>query len=157
MHTLDRTDRKIVAILARNARTSVSSVAQQINLSQPACSRRLQLLEQDGVITGYEATLALDRLGFRVTALVDIQLRAQSEDDMSAFEKAIPEHPQIVECMLVSGEQDYRLKVIARDLEDYECIHRTALARLPGVVRISSSFVLRNVARRHPVDGVLID
>lgn len=157
MHSLDKTDRKIMRILADNARIPVSSVAQQVNLSQPACSRRLQLLEQDQVISGYEARLDLNRLGFRVRALVDIQLRSQSEDDMSAFEQAIPQHPQIVECMLVSGQQDYRLTVIARDLEDYERIHRTALARLPGVARIASSFVLRNVARRHPVDGVLDD
>lgn len=157
MHTLDKIDRRIAAALAADARTPVSTIAQQVNLSQPACSRRLQLLEQQGVISGYEALLDLNRLGFRVTALVDIQLRSQSEDEMAAFEAAIPDHPQIVECMLVSGEQDYRLKVIARDLEDYERIHRTALARLPGVVRIASSFVLRNVARRHPADGVLGD
>ena len=72
-----------------------------------------------------------------------------------AFEAAVAEPPQIVECVLVSGEQDYRLKVIARDLDDFERIHRTALARLPGVVRIASSFALRTVSRRHPVDAVL--
>lgn len=157
MHQMDNADRKILRTLAANARIPVSAVAQQVNLSQPACSRRIQLLEQQGLISGYEATLDLNRVGFRVTALVDIQLRSQSEEDMAAFEKAIADHPQIVECMLVSGEQDYRLKVIARDLDDYERIHRTGLARLPGVVRIASSFVLRSVSRRHPVDGVLGD
>ena len=113
------------------------------------------MLEQDGVVKGYEAVLDLQRLGYKVTALVDIQLRSQSEEDMAAFEAAVADHPQIVECMLVSGEQDYRLKVIARDLEDYETVHRTALSRLPGVVRIASSFALRLVSSRHPVDAVL--
>lgn len=155
MHALDRTDRRILRALAENARAPVSHVAQQVNLSQPACSRRLAMLEEAGVISRFEAALDLPGLGFRLTALVDIQLRSQSESEMAAFEAAVAEHPQIVECMLVSGEQDYRLKVIARDLEDYERIHRTALARLPGVLRIASSFALRIVSRRHPVDAVV--
>ncbi|HEX7709891.1 MAG TPA: Lrp/AsnC family transcriptional regulator [Sphingomonadaceae bacterium] len=152
---MDKLDCNILRTLAENARASVSSIAQQVNLSQPACSRRIQLLERGGIITRYEAMFDLPVLGFRVTALVDIQLRSQNEDDMAAFEAAVAEHPQIVECVLVSGEQDYRLKVIARDLDDFERIHRTALARLPGVVRIASSFALRTVSRRHPVDAVL--
>jgi len=155
MNELDRTDRRILKALSTHARAPVLHIAQQVNLSQPACSRRIQVLEQDAVITGYEAVLDLRPLGFRVTALVDIQLRSQTEEDMSAFEAAVTGHPQIVECLLVSGEQDYRLKVIARDLEDYEHVHRTALARLPGVVRIASSFALRLVSNRHPVDAVL--
>ena len=155
MSSFDRTDSRILKALAANARTPVLQIAQQVNLSQPACSRRIHMLEQDGVVKGYEAVLDLQRLGYKVTALVDIQLRSQSEEDMSAFEAAVADHPQIVECMLVSGEQDYRLKVIARDLEDYETVHRTALSRLPGVVRIASSFALRLVSSRHPVDAVL--
>ncbi|MBT2189263.1 Lrp/AsnC family transcriptional regulator [Sphingobium nicotianae] len=154
MNVLDRADGKIVKALCANARTPVLQIAQLVNLSQPACSRRIQMLEQHGIVTGYEAVLDLRALGFKVTALVDIQLRSQSEDDMSAFEAAVTEHPQIVECMLVSGEQDYRLKVIARDLEDYEHVHRTALSRLPGVVRIASSFALRLVSSRHSVDAI---
>jgi Lrp/AsnC family transcriptional regulator, leucine-responsive regulatory protein len=155
MQALDRLDRRILRVMAENARTPVSQVAQQVNLSQPACSRRIQVLERSGPILRYETTLDLHGLGFRVTALVDIQLRSQSEEEMSAFEAAVAEHPQIVECLLVSGEQDYRLKVIARDLEDYERFHRTALARLPGVMRIASSFALRMVSRRHPVDAII--
>ena len=155
MPSLDRIDRKILKVLADNARAPVSNIAQQVNLSQPACSRRIQMLEKHGVVARYAAELDLQRLGFRITALVDIQLKSQSEADMAAFEAAVGEHPQIVECMLVSGEQDYRLKVIARDLEDYEHIHRSALARLPGVLRIASSFALRIVSRRHPVDAVV--
>ena len=154
MPSLDRIDRRILKVLAENARAPVSHIAHEVNLSQPACSRRLQMLEKDGVVACYEAKLDLQRLGFRITALVDIQLKSQSEADMAAFEIAVAEHPQIVECMLVSGEQDYRVRVIARDLEDYERVHRTALARLPGVQRIASSFALRIVSRRHPVDAV---
>jgi len=113
------------------------------------------VFEQVGIVKGYEAVLDLQRLGFKVIAFVDIQLRSQSEEDMSAFEVAVAGHPRIIECMLVSGEQDYRLKVIARDLEDYENVHRIALSRLLGVVRIASSFALRLVSSRHPVDAVL--
>jgi DNA-binding Lrp family transcriptional regulator len=155
MHLPDRTDRKIIKVLSENGRAPVSQVAQLVNLSQPACSRRIQMLEQDGVINRYEAVLDLSQLGFRVTALVDIQLKSQSEEDMAAFEAAVMEYPEIIECLLVSGQQDYRLKVIARDLDDYERIHRTGLARLPGVVRIASSFALRTVSVRHPADAAI--
>lgn len=152
---LDRIDRSIVRALAANARTPVSQIAQQVGLSQPACTRRIQTLEERGVLAGYAAQLDLPHIGFRVTALVDIRLRSQSEEDMRAFESAVTDHPQIIECMLVSGDQDYRLKVIARDLDDYERIHRSALARLPAVVHIASSFALRTITHRHPVDAVL--
>ena len=152
---IDAIDRKIMMALAENARMSVSDVAAGAGLSQSACPRRIQALEASGRIRGYAARLGRRRLGFHVTALVDITLGTQVDEDLAAFERAIAEIDGIVECMLVSGAQDYRLKILCRDLDDYERLHREHLGRLPNVLTISSSFVLRSVKTRSEADAML--
>ena len=152
---IDRIDSAILKRLAADARASVSQVAGEVGLSQSACTRRIQALEAGGLIAGYGARLGHRRLGFAVTALVDITLGTQIEEDLAQFEAAIAQIDGIVECALVSGAQDYRLKILCRDLDDYERLHREHLGRLPGVNTISSSFVLRTVATRSEADAVL--
>ncbi|WP_448500731.1 Lrp/AsnC family transcriptional regulator [Sphingomonas sp.] len=144
----DRIDLAIVECLSRDARMPVSRVAEQVGLSQSACTRRIQTLEQAGLVVGYGARIDRKRLGFHVTALVDITLSTQVEEDLAAFERAVSAIDGIVGCALVSGHQDYRLTIICRDLDDYERLHREHLGRLPGVTTIASSFVLRDVPTR---------
>lgn len=151
---VDRIDTTILKLLAADARAPVSQVAAQVGLSQSACTRRIQALETSGHITGYGARLGHRRLGFRITALVDITLGTQVEEDLARFERAVAEIDGVVECALVSGGQDYRLKILAQDLDDYERLHREHLGRLPGVVTINSSFVLRAVATRSEADAL---
>lgn len=153
---MDRIDAAILRLLALDARASVSHVAGQVGLSQSACTRRIQALEASGHITGYGARLGHRRLGFRITALVDITLGTQVEEDLARFERAVAEIDGVVECALVSGGQDYRLKILARDLDDYERLHREHLGRLPGVVKINSSFVLRAVPTRSEADALFV-
>ncbi|WNO52602.1 Lrp/AsnC family transcriptional regulator [Stakelama saccharophila] len=151
---MDRIDHTILQHLARDARASVSQVATAAGLSQSACTRRIQALEASGRIRGYAARLDHRALGFPVTALVDITLGTQVGEDLAAFERAIAAIDGVVECALVSGAQDYRLKILCRDLDDYERLHREHLGRLPGVLTISSSFVLRTVATRSEADAL---
>ncbi|WP_448661050.1 Lrp/AsnC family transcriptional regulator [Sphingomonas sp. CJ20] len=151
---IDRIDGAILKILARDARAPVSQIATQVGLSQSACTRRIQGLEASGHVTGYGARLGHRRLGFRITALVDITLGTQVEEDLARFERAVATIDGVVECALVSGGQDYRLKVVCRDLDDYERLHREHLGRLPGVVTINSSFVLRSVPTRTEADAL---
>jgi len=151
---IDKIDSAILQRLALDARASVSSIAADVGLSQSACTRRIQALEVAGLIQGYGARLGAKRLGFHVTALVDITLGTQVEEDLEAFEAAVSAIDGIVECALVSGGQDYRLKILCRDLDDYERLHREQLGRLPGVVTINSSFVLRAVPTRSEADAV---
>jgi len=151
---LDRIDRTILRALAADARLAVSQIAERAGLSQSACTRRIQALEESGRITGYGARFGYRRLGFHVTALVDITLSTQAEEDLAAFEAAVSRIEGIVECALVSGGQDYRLKIICRDLDDYERIHREHLGKLPGVTTINSSFVLRSVPTRSEADAL---
>ncbi|WP_375287119.1 Lrp/AsnC family transcriptional regulator [Sphingomonas sp.] len=151
---LDAIDRRILKRLAEDGRATVGAVADVAGVSPSACTRRIQALETMGLIGGYGARLDHRRLGFMVTALVDIRLGTQVEEDLAAFEAAVAEVDGIVECALVSGGQDYRLKLVCRDLDDYERLHREALGRLPGVVTINSSFVLRRIPTRTEADAL---
>lgn len=151
---LDRIDAAILKLLAADARAPVSQLAERVGLSQSACTRRIQALEASGHLTGYGARLSHRRLGFRITALVDITLGTQVEEDLAKFERAVAAIDGVVECALVSGGQDYRLKIVCRDLDDYERLHREHLGRLPGVVTINSSFVLRAVPTRSEADAL---
>jgi DNA-binding Lrp family transcriptional regulator len=151
---MDKIDRAILKNLAADARASVSQIAERVGLSQSACTRRIQALESSGQITGYGARLGHKILGFHVTALVDITLSTQVEEDLARFERAVSEIDGVVECALISGAHDYRLKIVAKDLDDYERLHREHLGRLPGVTTISSSFVLRSVPTRTEADAL---
>ena len=151
---IDRFDAMILRTVATDARLSVSQIAARVGLSQSACTRRIQALEASGRIRGYAARLGRRELGFRVTVLVDIKLGTQVEEDLARFERAVATIDGVVSCALVSGDQDYRLHIICRDLDDYERLHREHLGRLPGVLTISSSFILREVPTRGEADAI---
>lgn len=154
MQDIDRIDRAIIKALATNARASVSEIADQVGLSQSACTRRIQSLERSNVLSGYMACLGQAALNCRVIVLVDITLSTQADDVLRAFEEAVGQIDGIVECMLVSGVHDYRLKILCRDLDDYERIHRESVGNLPGVTNIISSFVLRSIPTRGQYDAI---
>src|SRR6185437_2811913 len=105
-------------------------------------------LEAAGIITGYHAALDLRALGFEVTLLVTITLDRQREDYLAAFEDAVTACPNVTACFLLSGGSDYLLHVMARDIPDFERIHKEQISRLPGVARIQTSFAIREVVRR---------
>lgn len=153
---LDRIDRKIIVELSRQGRLTHAELAARVGLSATACARRQKALEEAGIITGYQATLGLDRLGFATTVIVRITLDSQSEDALDAFERAVAQCPSVVRCFLMSGTDDYIVAVNARSIEDFERIHRTELARLPRIARIQSSFALREVINR-PVPPAALD
>jgi Lrp/AsnC family leucine-responsive transcriptional regulator len=154
MQDVDKFDRAIIQCLAKNARASVSDIADEVFLSQSACSRRIQALERSGVLSRYTADLGQRALGYRVLALVDITLNTQADHVLRSFEDAVSKIDGIIECMLVSGTHDYRLKILCRDLEDYERIHRESVGNLPGVTNIISCFVLRDVPTRGLYEAV---
>ncbi len=148
MLDLDKIDIAILDALQRNGRISNATLAETIGLSQSACSRRLDILEKSGVIRGYQARLDAARLGFGLTAIVHISLSGQFEKTLSDFEAAIKRVPNVMSCHLVAGEYDYILRIAARDLSDYEHIHRDWLTALPHVTKINSTFALREVVDR---------
>lgn len=152
---LDRADFRLLRILQTDARASHVELAEAIGLSPSACARRVRQLEEAGVISGYRADLDLSRLGLTATVIIRITLESQAEDALAAFEKAVARIPDVLSCHLMSGSDDYLLLVLARDIEDFERIHKRHLSRLPGVARIHSSFALRQVIRRNVTETAL--
>ncbi len=151
---LDTLDRAILAALVDNGRASQVELAERLPLSATAIARRIKALEDAGIIEGYQARLSRQALGLTMTVIVHVGLRSQNEELLADFEKAVERAPSIVSCHLMSGEDDYVLTVLARDLGDFERIHKEELSRLPGVARLKSSFALREVkARALPVDS----
>ena len=145
---LDRLDTLILAELSANARVSQVELAERVGLSSTAIARRQKTLEDEGFIKGYQAMLDLDLMGLSTTVLVRIALESQSDEALKAFEAEVVKCPSVVRCFLMSGTDDYILIVLARDIQDFERIHRTELSRLPRVARVQSSFALREIVNR---------
>lgn len=146
--SLDKIDLAMLDALQRDGRMSNAALAEAVGLSQSACSRRLDILEKAGVVSGYHAKLSNAALGNRMTAIVHISLSGQFEKTLSDFEAAVKRCPNVLSCHLMSGEYDYILRIAARDLADYERIHKQWLTAMPHVIRINSSFALREVVDR---------
>lgn len=138
----------ILAALVDDGRQSQVNLAERIPLSATAIARRIKAMEESGVIEGYQAKVSRKDLGLHMTVFVQIALKSQSEDALLQFEKAASAAASIVSCHLMSGDEDYLLTVLARDLADFERIHKEQLSRLPGVARLKSSFALREVTSR---------
>ena len=148
MSNLDKTDIAILEALQKEGRISNAALSERVGLSQSACSRRLDILDKSGVIRGYHARISHQALDYRMMAIVHISLSGQFAKTLTEFETAVRLCPNVLVCYLVSGEYDYILRVAARDLEDYERIHRDWLSALPHVVKINSSFSLREIVDR---------
>jgi Lrp/AsnC family transcriptional regulator, leucine-responsive regulatory protein len=145
---IDKIDTTILAELSANARVSMVDLATRVGLSSTAIARRQRSLEESGFIRGYQAVLDLGRFGLRTTVLVRIALESQSDQALKAFEAGVLSCPSVIRCFLMSGSDDYVAIVLARDIEDFERIHRTELSRLPRVARIQSSFAMRDIVNR---------
>lgn len=144
---MDRADRKLLEALQEDSTRSLAELAELAALSSSACHRRVRALEQSGIITGYGARLDPARLGLSLVVSVEITLISQSSEAMAAFEAAVQDFDDILDCHLMSGAGDYLLRVAARDLEQFDRIHRECLSRLPGVASMRSSFQIRSIKR----------
>lgn len=142
---LDATDIRILTQLQRKGRMSNADLSEAVNLSPSACHRRVQRLEETGIIRDYVALLDPRKIGVPTTVFVEITLSGQADEVLDAFERAVARIPDVLECHLMAGTADYILKVVAEDTEDFARIHRQHLARLPGVAQMQSSFALRTV------------
>ncbi len=142
---MNRQDRALLIALQRDSRRSVAELGEAVGLSGSACHRRVRQLEAQGYILGYGARLDPSRLGYGLIAHVEISLTGQSRESMDRFEEAVGRFEDILECDLMSGSADYLLRVAARDIGDFDRIHRECLSRLPGVAAMKTSFAIRRV------------
>lgn len=148
---LDAYDRKILAALQRDGRLSNVELADEIGLSASPCLRRVRMLEEAGVIRGYQVNLDRDEVGLGLTVFVGVKVERHHEADAEAFRLAVTALPQVISAFLVSGESDFLLQVVVPDLRAYERFLTGELLRLPGVRDIRSNFAIQAVKTPGPL------
>jgi Lrp/AsnC family leucine-responsive transcriptional regulator len=145
---LDRYDKSILQALQKDGRISNVHLANLVSLSESACLRRVRALEENGMIDRYTALVSQSRAGLAGDVFVHIGLHREEQSELAAFEGAVKSIPEVMECYLMTGEFDYLLRVVVRDMADFERIHKEALTRLPGVARVNSSVAIRTVQKK---------
>ena len=144
----DAVDRAILDALQREGRLPNAELAERAGLSPSACHRRVRALEASGVIAGYAAILDPDQVGRGLTVITLVTLENQRRETLEAFERAVAEIEDVMECRLTTGAEDYYLRLQVRDARDYERVHRERLSGLPGVARLVSNIAMRTVFTR---------
>ena len=146
--TIDEIDRKILQTLQQDARISNVRLARKVGLSPSPCLRRVRELESRGVIRDYVSLLDPAAIGLGVSVFVQVTLEKQVEKELELFEQAVLERPEVMECYLMTGDADYLLRVVVRDVPSFERFLLDHLTRIPGVAGIKSSFALKQVKYR---------
>lgn len=144
---LDAIDRAILNELQRDGRVSNLELAARVHLSPSACLRRVKRLEDSGVIAQYVALVDPKVVGQPGTSFTIVNLERLTTPAMEAFETAVRQLPEILDCFYVAGSNDYLIRFTYRDAADLEQFHTDVLMRLPGVLRSNSMLVLRTVKR----------
>jgi len=143
---LDRTDRRILALMQANGRVSNLELADAVGLSPTPCSRRVKRLEESGIIERHVTLLDQQRLGLNITAIIGITMDRHTPERFENFERAVRDFPEVIECSIVTGQAaDYLLKAVLPDMTYYEDFLLGRLTRIEGVTGVHSSFVLRKV------------
>ena len=143
---LDRTDKRILRELQADGRISNQELADRVGLSPSPCLRRVKQLEEEGIIEGYVGMVNASKLGLKMMALIQIRMDRHTPERFDEIEKTLRDYPQVLECILITGQTaDYQVKVIVKDMEEYQDFLLNKITPLPGVSDVHSSFVLRQV------------
>jgi len=142
---------KILSALQTDGRLAVNDLAARIGLSTTPTWNRLKELERSGVIAHYAAVVDRHRVGLGTCVLAEINLHRHGESAVEAFEQAVRDCPAIIECQSTTGQADYRLKVVAPDIRQYDTFLHNVIFKLPGVREIRSSVVLRDIKKPSPL------
>jgi DNA-binding Lrp family transcriptional regulator len=144
---LDSIDRVILQQLQREGRLSNLELAQRVHLSPSACLRRVKALEDRGVIAQYVALVNPRAVGRHGVSFTIINLESMNTQQLEAFEQAVRDQPEVLDCYYVAGSNDYLIRFSYSDAEDLERFHSEVLMRLPGVARSNSLLVVRTVKK----------
>ena len=145
MHACDKIDLKILTLLQKNARITMTELAESVGLSTTPVTERVRRMERDGVISGYHARLNPHALGQSLLVFVEIKLRSKSGNIFEDFRREVALIPQIMECHLVSGEYDYLIKVRLPDMSAYRDMLGNILLQLPAAAESRSYVVMEEV------------
>ena len=142
---MNEMDRKILTVLQKDGSISMAQLSERIGLSISACHRRVKMLEAAGVIQNYAASLDRKALGLELHVFIEAKLVGERREDMEAFEAAIRNTPEILECYMISGEFTYLLRVAAKNAEHYEKLYRERLSMLPSMSQMKTLLTLGTV------------
>lgn len=142
---LDDADRKILRAVQDRPQLTTRELAEEVGLSHTPCWRRLQRMEEEGVVSAPLRLVDPEGAGFDITAFCFVALKEHRREALREFEAAVEREPRILQCHSLSGEHDYMLHVLARSVRDYERTVKDALTALPHVRAINTSFALRRV------------
>src|SRR3984885_13581371 len=148
---MDRVDWAILAELQADGRLTLTELADRVRLTPGPCHRRLRELERSGIITGYRAVVDPAAVGLGFEALVQITLERGDAGTVAAFEAAVTALPQVRHAERLFGDPDYLLRVVARDLDSYATLRDQRLATLPGVLRLTSTIVMKRIVENRPL------
>lgn len=149
--TLDDLDRDILKALAKDATQSASHLGRKLGLSQPATWRRIKRLQLEGIIAGRRLVLDAEKLGFGVTVFLGVKLATKGRVSLEDFERSVGAIPEIQTVEHVLGLYDYRLRVVARDLADFERVLRRRIMTMPGVGDVEANVLLSEERRPGPI------
>jgi Lrp/AsnC family transcriptional regulator, leucine-responsive regulatory protein len=142
----DKLDKRILRELQINGSISNTDLAERVGLSATPCARRVKRMQDEGLIQGQVIILNASQLGLKLSALVQVSMDRHTPDRFERFEAEIKKYPQVVECLLITGQSaDYQLKVIVPDMDFYQEFLLNILTRIEGVADVHSSFILRKV------------
>jgi DNA-binding Lrp family transcriptional regulator len=141
--TFDQIDRQILAELQADGRMTNVDLANRVGLTAPPCLRRVRALEETGVIEGYHAALNPAQLGFTIMVFAMVSLKSQAEADLRAFEEHVATLEPVRECHMLNGEIDFILKIVARDLSEFQSFLTTSLTPAPNVAGVKTSLTIR--------------
>ncbi|HEY1710116.1 MAG TPA: Lrp/AsnC family transcriptional regulator [Rhizomicrobium sp.] len=153
-HKLDSIDMRILSELQDNGRITNVELSRRAKITAPPCLRRMRALEKAGYIKGYHADLDSKMLGFEVTGFVFVGLNSQADADLKKFEEQVRHWPTVRECHMLSGEVDFILKVVAKDLSSFQNFITDTLTAAKNVASVKSSLVI-HPTKREP--GVPLD
>lgn len=151
METLDRYDRILLQALQENGRASNVELSEKVNLSAPQCYRRVRRLEAEGLIRGYAAQVVPAAIGMTVVAFVSLNIDREQYKKAREMEQTIRQFPEILECYTISGDFDYLLKVVARDLKSLSNFLTDRLMQVPGVSGVRSMVCLEEIKPPSPL------
>jgi len=146
---MDYIEYKLLNSLQKNARLTNLELAKQVGLSASPCLRRVKTLEENGIITGYSAIINQNKVNLSVNVFVQVSLERQSEERLQIFEEKIMEYEEVMEAYLMTGEADYLLRIVVKDLQAYEKFLKNNLTQIKGIASIRSYFSLKQVTRKY--------
>lgn len=141
---LDEIDLQILERLQNEGRITNVELAQSVGLTAPPCLRRMRALEDNGIITAYHAAVDPAKMGFTITVFAMVSLKSQAESDLQAFEEHVEQLPEVRECYMLNGEIDFMLKVVAKDLQEFQSFLTSKLTAAPNVASVKTSLTIRS-------------